>query len=325
MSLIGTLVFGTACLATTSFFNYSPYMAQTSAPTSPWADAPIVLVATPQHLTGKTDLFTAGATHMALVHNSMIRGFNSIYQQAPYVAADDEPALARDFVQYALTWASFVTSHHHDEEDNLFVQVSTLLHDDTVWAETRREHDAFIDGVAQFQTYLQSTLSSELSADELLRIMDSFRAPLEEHLHSEVRTIAALAAHPRAPLEGSDEAAAAAAVFKAWGKKTVMKAGVLDVVPFFLLNLDRTFEDGRWARWPPMPAPVRWVLANVVGTYHGNWWRFASCSSDGSPRELLALELHAKKKKEKTGAQQGQAKSAATSAGENPTARADEL
>ncbi len=53
MSMIGTAVFGTACLAMTSFFNYSPYMAKTSAPASPWADAPIPLVATPQHLTGK--------------------------------------------------------------------------------------------------------------------------------------------------------------------------------------------------------------------------------------------------------------------------------
>ncbi|OAA81282.1 Protein kinase-like domain protein [Akanthomyces lecanii RCEF 1005] len=318
MSLAGTLAFGTACLAMTSFFNYSPYMAKTSAPASQWADAPIPLVATPQHLTGKTDLFTAGATHMALVHNAMIRGFNSIYQQAPYI--DDE--LSSDFVQYSLTWASFVTSHHHDEEDNLFDKVSDLLDDKTVWAETHKEHEAFIDGVVQFERYLKGlSKPTELSVDELLRIMDSFRAPLDDHLHSEVQTISSLAAHPRAPVEGSDAAAAAALVFKSWGKKTVTKAGVLDVVPFFFLNLDRTFERDRWAHWPPMPAPIRWILTNVVGTYYGNWWRFASCGADGSPRELLALERHAKK----TSQTPGHAKGALTSAGENPTAHADEL
>lgn len=53
MSLAGTVAFGTACLAMTSFFNYSPYMAKRSAPASQWVDAPIPLVATPQHLTGK--------------------------------------------------------------------------------------------------------------------------------------------------------------------------------------------------------------------------------------------------------------------------------
>ncbi|KAM3428780.1 hypothetical protein MY4824_008631 [Beauveria thailandica] len=316
MSIIGALAFGTACLATTSFFNYSPYMTTTSAPASQWADAPIPLVATPQHLTEKTDLFTAGATHMALVHNALIRGFNSIYQQAPYI----DEQLSHDFIQYSLTWASFVTSHHHDEEDNLFGKVSDLLDDKTVWAATHKEHEAFIDGVVQFQTYLKdlSASSSRLPADELLRIMDSFRAPLGDHLHSEVQTIAALAAHPKAPADGSEEAAAAALVFKTWGKKTVTKAGLLDVVPFFFLNLDRTFEGGRWAHWPPMPGPVRWILTNVVGAYYGNWWRFASCGADGSPRELFALELHAKKTEP---AQD----SAATSAGESRTAHADEL
>ncbi|KAK8143300.1 hypothetical protein G3M48_007454 [Beauveria asiatica] len=316
MSIIGALAFGTACLATTSFFNYSPYMTTTSAPASQWADAPIPLVATPQHLTEKADLFTAGATHMALVHNALIRGFNSIYQQAPYI----DGQLSHDFIQYSLTWASFVTSHHHDEEDNLFGKVSDLLDDKTVWAATHKEHEAFIDGVVQFQTYLKdlSASSSRLSADELLRIMDSFRAPLGDHLHSEVQTIAALAAHPKAPAEGSEEAAAAALVFKTWGKKTVTKAGLLDVVPFFFLNLDRTFEGGRWAHWPPMPGPIRWILTNVVGTYYGNWWRFASCGADGSPRELFALELHAKK----TDPAQD---SAAASAGESHTAHADEL
>ncbi|XWW95316.1 hypothetical protein V2A60_003274 [Cordyceps javanica] len=328
MSLIGTFVFGTACLLTTSFFNYSPYMAQISAPTAPWADAPIPLVATPQHLTGKTDLFTAGATHMALVHNAMIRGFNSIYQQAPYI----DEQLAPDFVRYALTWTSFVTSHHHDEEDNLFGKVAALLGgDETVWAETREEHESFIDGVAQLQTYLGglSRPASELSAGELLRLLDGLRAPLGHHLHSEVQTIAALAGHPGAPAEGSDAAAAAALVFKTWGKKTVTRAGLLDVVPFFLLNLDRTFEGGRWAHWPPMPAPVRWVLANVVGTYHGTWWRFASCGSDGSPRQLLALQrAAAAAAATSTDATQAPAhhhQSATTSAGENPTGRADEL
>ncbi|KAJ6781574.1 hypothetical protein PWT90_01569 [Aphanocladium album] len=317
MSLIGTLAFGTACLTATSFFNYSPYMMKPSAPVSQWADAPIPLVATPQHLTGKTDLFTAGATHMALVHNAMIRGFNSIYQQAPYI--DDQ--LSQDFIQYSLTWASFVTSHHHDEEDNLFEKVSELLDDKTVWAETQKEHDSFIDGVTQFEKYLSSlSKSTKLSADELIRIMDSFREPFGNHLQSEVSTIADLAKHPKAPAESSEEAAAAALVFKTWGKKTVTKAGMVDVVPFFFLNLDRTFENGRWANWPPMPAPIRWILTNVVGTYYGNWWRFASCSSNGSPRELLALELHAQKV-----GQDGDQKPATTSAGENPTAHVDEL
>lgn len=87
--------------------------------------------------------------------------------------------------------------------------------------------------------------------------MASFQAPFETHFHNEIKTIADMAGHASAPAEGSAEEAAARQVFKAWGKATVSKAGMLDVVPFFLLNLDRTVEEGLWANWPPMPAPIK--------------------------------------------------------------------
>ena len=87
--------------------------------------------------------------------------------------------------------------------------------------------------------------------------MNSFSGPFETHFHNEIKTIAKMAGHDSAPVRGSPEEAAAGQIFKAWGKATVSKAGVLDVVPFFLLNLDRTVEEGMWANWPPMPAPVK--------------------------------------------------------------------
>lgn len=150
--------------------------------------------------------------------------------------------------------------------------------------------ESFLGGLNEFNTYL-STLSSPatFSAPALLRIMDSFHAPFEHHFHHEITTLASLSNHPRAPAPESPEAAAASAVFKTWGKRTVTKAGVTDVVPFFLMNLDRTFEEGMWANWPPMPAPVKWGLVNVAGAWYGSWWRFASCDAQGMPRELAAL------------------------------------
>jgi hypothetical protein len=122
--------------------------------------------------------------------------------------------------------------------------------------------------------------------------MARFQQPFEEHFRNEIGTIATLAKHPAAPKEGTPEAAAASTTFKTWGKTTVSKAGTWDVVPFFLLNLDRTdgFENGRWANWPPMPAPIRWMLVNVMGSYHSAWWKFASCDAAGQRRELYALQ-----------------------------------
>ncbi|KAH8682286.1 hypothetical protein BX600DRAFT_39442 [Xylariales sp. PMI_506] len=269
------------------FLTRSPYMMAATAPSThkPWADTPIELITTPQYQTKETDIFTTGATHMALLHNAILRGYNSIYQQASHVKQQDKS----DFIGYCLTWFKFVKSHHDDEEQTLFVKVEELLDDKTVWTTTHHEHESFLGGLVEFQTYLTSLKSpDDFSGAELLKIMDGFQEPFAGHFKSEISTIAALKDHPKAPKPGTPEAAEASATFKTWGKSTVMKAGTLDVVPFFLLNLDGTTEDGMWANWPPIPPPIKWGLINLGGSYHGSWWKFSSCSG-GKPKELYAL------------------------------------
>lgn len=54
---------------------------------------------------------------MALSHNAFIRGFNSIYQQAPRISL---PADKKDFVGYCLAWVDCVVQHHHYEETEFF-------------------------------------------------------------------------------------------------------------------------------------------------------------------------------------------------------------
>lgn len=73
---------------------------------------------------------------MALLHNTIFRGFNAIYQQAPRVKDKDKA----DFVGYSLTWHKFVKSHHDDEEQELFTKVEDLLKDKTIFEETHKEH-----------------------------------------------------------------------------------------------------------------------------------------------------------------------------------------
>lgn len=80
---------------------------------------------------------------MALLHNSIIRSFNSIYNQANHVSEVDKS----DFVGYALTWHRFVVSHHDDEEANLFPKVEEVLDDKTIWGETHEEHGMPAEGV----------------------------------------------------------------------------------------------------------------------------------------------------------------------------------
>ncbi|KAK0730200.1 hypothetical protein B0H67DRAFT_25699 [Lasiosphaeris hirsuta] len=265
----------------------APYMMASVSPTSPWADGPMRLVTTPHFLTKKTDIFTSGATHMALLHNSIIRSYNSIFLQAPLVLSQDKA----DFIGYSLAWYRFVKSHHDDEEANLFTKVEELLEDKTVFDESHKEHESFLAGLAEFEKYLSGLASpADFSGEELVRIMGTFQANFENHFHSEISTIAKLAEHPNTPKEGTPEQIAASATFKAWGKSTVTKAGITDVVPLFLLNLDRTVEDGTWSNWPPMPAPIKWGLINIAGSFHSGWWKFASCDAAGQPMELWAFQ-----------------------------------
>ena len=123
--------------------------------------------------------------------------------------------------------------------------------------------------------------------------MSTFQADFEHHFHSEIATIAAFADHPNAPKPDTPENEAATTTFKTWGKSTVTKAGIMDVVPLFLMNLDKTVEEGMWANWPPMPEPIRWGLVNLAGAVHYGWWKFASCDSNGKPQELWAYRAQA--------------------------------
>lgn len=120
------------------FLTRSPLFMTSVTPmeSKPWADAPLKLITTPQYETKKTDIFTTGATHMALLHNSIFRGYNSIYQQAPHVQDVDKS----DFIGYSLTWYRFVKSHHDDEEVSLFTKVEEVLDDKTIWDATHKEH-----------------------------------------------------------------------------------------------------------------------------------------------------------------------------------------
>ncbi|KAF9692736.1 hypothetical protein EKO04_009100 [Ascochyta lentis] len=273
------------------FLQRAPFMMSATTPTSkkPWADTPCALITTPQYATNKTDIFTTGATHMTHIHNAILRGYNSIYHQAPHVKEEDKAA----FIGYAVTWFRFVKSHHDDEEGGLFPKVAEVLgsKDSELWGATHKEHESFLAGLAEYARYLgELKTSSDFDGKTLRTIMEGFQEPFNHHFHSEISTIASFGHLPSAPASGSSEEDAAAAVFKAWGKKTVTKAGTTDVVPFFLMNLDATYEEGTWANWPPMPAPVRWGLVNVAGSWNWTWWKFASCDSAGKPRELYAFE-----------------------------------
>lgn len=81
-------------------------------------------------------MFTSGASHMCMVHNSVLRGYNSIYHQAPHVTEADKPA----FIGYCLTWYKFLKTHADNEDVSLFPKTEELLEDNTIFVESHKEH-----------------------------------------------------------------------------------------------------------------------------------------------------------------------------------------
>lgn len=76
---------------------------------------------------------------MALSHNSFIRGFNSIYQQAPRVTARDK----RDFVGYCLAWHTVIATHHHYEETEFFPAVDKAAGKKGLMDDAVHEHGTY--------------------------------------------------------------------------------------------------------------------------------------------------------------------------------------
>ncbi|KAL8279906.1 hypothetical protein RQP46_007756 [Phenoliferia psychrophenolica] len=224
-----------------------------------WADHPIPLVSTPFYLTQSTDAFTIGASEMALLHNVVIRGFNSIYLQAPHI----EQNSSKDFISYALTWCRLTIAHRNDEVGHLFE-----------------------DGLLAMTNYLSivEANSTAFSSLHLVTLMDSFMEPFAQHFgkDGEITEILDLASvYPDQPTLHP--------AFSSWVRRHVMKAGVLDGIPFLYANLDRTFENGIWSDWPRIPRPVEWAGISVGGAWNAKVWRYGSCTLLGGKKELEAL------------------------------------
>ena len=62
---------------------------------------------------------------MALSHNSFIRGYNRIYQQALRIKKINQD----DFIAYCLAWHACVEEHHNYEETRIFPAVEEALGD----------------------------------------------------------------------------------------------------------------------------------------------------------------------------------------------------
>lgn len=218
---------------------------------------------------------------MTLSHNALIRGYNSIYQQAPRLSQSDYP----DFIGYCLAWHRCIEQHHTHEEVHYFPAIEKATGHKGVMDGEAKEHASFHAGLKSFKDYL-STLRSptELKPAKLLSIMDSFSQPLYSHLASEPQAILALSrfASPERHFDLMK-------IEQEEGKKAVNLDFAFNVLPIFMNNMETVeYEGGMWRNHPEIPVFVRWIMKVVIPLWNRRLWRFLACDSQGRRKQLVA-------------------------------------
>ncbi|OJD20468.1 hypothetical protein ACJ73_08197 [Blastomyces percursus] len=94
--------------------------------------------------------FTIEASHMVLSHNAFIRGFNSIYQQAPRPQKATDKS---DFVGYCQAWIECVKTHHHYEETELFPNINKAAGTTGLMEDAVQEHELIYGGMDRMKAY----------------------------------------------------------------------------------------------------------------------------------------------------------------------------
>jgi hypothetical protein len=128
---------------------------------------------------------------MALAHNGMIRGLNSIYLQAPHIPPNDKTA-KRDFLTYCQCWCESMHHHHDAEEAEFFPSLEQIAGVPGLMAQNVEQHRAFTPGFEKFHEYVKTCAVKDFDGLKLRSLVEDFAGPLTTHLQDEIETLKAL-------------------------------------------------------------------------------------------------------------------------------------
>jgi len=247
-----------------------------------WADEPFELIETPEFAAKNTKSpdadYIKAASFMTLMHNILIRGMNSIYNQAPFVAEAD----LADFVAYSGVFCEVLDNHTRGEEVHMFPEIEKATGQQGLMSFNTSEHDQITPHLLALKTYLQTPHTpTTFSATHLQSLLTTLSVPLLSHFRSEIPEITALSRFGSSlPI---------LKIFNASGKKMTEELDKETGFMWFLLNCDTGFEGGMWSKWPPIPGLVKWTMVKTNSRKYAGWWRFASCGNDGKRKDLFAV------------------------------------
>ena len=131
------------------------------------------------------------ATQMALAHNGILRGLNSIYLQATHIPRQDLDA-TRDFLTYCQCWCESMHHHHDAEEKVFFPSVEQISDVQGIMERNVEQHRAFTPGFDRFQEYSRTCLPQDFDGRKIRSLIEDFAEPLTQHLYDEIETLRGL-------------------------------------------------------------------------------------------------------------------------------------
>ena len=128
------------------------------------------------------------ATQMALAHNGILRGLNSIYLQATHIPHRD----TRDFLTYCQCWCESMHHHHDTEEKVFFPSVEQISDIQGIMERNIEQHRVFTPGFDRFQEYSRACLPQDYNGRKIRSLIEDFAEPLTQHLYDEIETLRGL-------------------------------------------------------------------------------------------------------------------------------------
>jgi GTP-binding protein EngB required for normal cell division len=134
------------------------------------------------------------AAEMSIVHNCLIRGINSVYNQCIKVSTRGTDTDKLDFANYAFQWTEMVHEHHSSEDSAIFPSMSEIAGVPGLMDVNTSEHAVFHDKIGQYAEYLKGVVQGkeELDGEKVKTLIDCFMPELHTHLGNEIDTLVAL-------------------------------------------------------------------------------------------------------------------------------------
>jgi hemerythrin-like domain-containing protein len=127
---------------------------------------------------------------MAQIHNTILRGINSIYNQC--LTTQPGTSQAADFITYNQFVFDFLHHHHRNEEDVFFPYLRKVTGDDKFCDAESQEHAEFDIGAEKWKQYIFNVKPEDYDAIKLRGLIEEFGRPLHAHLVAEIEWLLTL-------------------------------------------------------------------------------------------------------------------------------------